>query len=317
MVVVADGDGEGAFEKVSFGILHFLRSLPYVADVRLDAPIGASEAQIARWEERNSPYRLPGDLVAFLGVVNGFRLSWCVAPHSTEAQGGNQDAQVCPVGVLQVNGLGNSVRLSINSFERDAALARPAAEGNGKEARGCPRPRHAAGGGAAAATAARATAAEGDCGAMAGPNQLSDSVAAFVLQHDPDVGRVVLLYRNDDVSARAHGADAASFATPEVWFQDLGCGWSRIARSFTRYFRLLLVHLGIVGWQYAYSPAGIPPPTEQWMRLYCPQRLALDLRNEPRPPGARSVPEVTGAARESPAQRCTARGEGGGVSSDL
>jgi len=38
----------------------------------------------------------------------------------------------------------------------------------------------------------------------------------------------------------------------------------------------MVVHLGIVGWQYCYTDAGCDPITRQWMRLYCPERLAAD-----------------------------------------
>ena len=41
-------------------------------------------------------------------------------------------------------------------------------------------------------------------------------------------------------------------------------------------FPTQVVHLGIVGWQYCYTDAGCDPITRQWMRLYCPERLAAD-----------------------------------------
>ena len=31
--------------------------------------------------------------------------------------------------------------------------------------------------------------------------------------------------------------------------------------------------------QYAFTDVGLPPSTQQWMRLLCPERLALDLKN--------------------------------------
>jgi hypothetical protein len=38
----------------------------------------------------------------------------------------------------------------------------------------------------------------------------------------------------------------------------------------------MVVHLGIIGWQYAYTDIGLDNVTRQWMRLYCPERLAAD-----------------------------------------
>jgi len=45
-------------------------------------------------------------------------------------------------------------------------------------------------------------------------------------------GRTVLMYYKN-------------YHTPEVWFQDLSCEWSFIASTFTDYFRLLVLHLGL------------------------------------------------------------------------
>lgn len=39
--------------------------------------------------------------------------------------------------------------------------------------------------------------------------------------------------------------------------------WHFLAESFTSYFRMMLVHLGVLGWQQAFSPVGLSPSTEQ------------------------------------------------------
>ena len=55
---------------------------------------------------------------------------------------------------------------------------------------------------------------------------------------------------------------------------------------------------GILGWQYIFTPQGLDALTTQWMRLYCPQRLMLDLQNVqpashplPPPPSSSQAPE--------------------------
>ena len=68
---------------------------------------------------------------------------------------------------------------------------------------------------------------------------------------------------------------------PQVWHQDKSGTWFFVAAGFTEYYRLSLVHLGIPNWQYAFSNVGLPPSTQQWMRLLCPERLALDLKAGP------------------------------------
>jgi len=79
---------------------------------------------------------------------------------------------------------------------------------------------------------------------------------------------------------------------PEVWFQDLSCAWSFLARSFSDYFRLMLTHVGLPGWQHAFTPMGSHPSTLAWLRLIDVRRLAVDT-----PPSRQA-----GAVPEAPAK---------------
>ncbi len=89
---------------------------------------------------------------------------------------------------------------------------------------------------------------------------------AYVLHRNPKIGDAALVY---DVDSNDSG-------NPTVWFRDRGGGWHFVAANFTCFFRLMLVHLGILGWELAYTPQGLMPLTVQWMRLYCPERLMFD-----------------------------------------
>lgn len=62
---------------------------------------------------------------------------------------------------------------------------------------------------------------------------------------------------------------------PQIWFQDLSQEWHYIAPNFTDYFRLLVIHLGIPRWQYAYTPIGLDPTIIQWFRFINPERLNI------------------------------------------
>ena len=62
-----------------------------------------------------------------------------------------------------------------------------------------------------------------------------DLIAAFDIDSLAQDGRVALLYRN-------------TFNKPQIWFQDLSCSWFFIANTFTDYFRLMIMHLGIPHW---------------------------------------------------------------------
>lgn len=42
-----------------------------------------------------------------------------------------------------------------------------------------------------------------------------------------------------------------------MWFQDLTCNWHFIANTFTDYFRLMVMHLGLPRWQYAFTDVGL------------------------------------------------------------
>jgi len=60
-------------------------------------------------------------------------------------------------------------------------------------------------------------------------------IAAFNIDSKAQNGRVALMYKN-------------TFDKPQVWFQDLSCCWFFIANSFTDYFRLMIMHLGLPHW---------------------------------------------------------------------
>ena len=91
-------------------------------------------------------------------------------------------------------------------------------------------------------------------------------ITAFEIDSDQKHGRVALMFRGSNTK-------------PQVWFQDLSCHWFYIANSFTDYFRLLIMHLGIPNWQYAFTKAGLDPQTLHWFRFLIPERLAIDIEN--------------------------------------
>lgn len=99
------------------------------------------------------------------------------------------------------------------------------------------------------------------------------SSVAFSLTNGSEFGQVMLVYRS---VAGKDGAMSASFDAPEVWFVDTSLRWHYIASTFARFLRLAVVHMGIYGWQLAFSPEGLPAATRQWMGLFCRERLAVD-----------------------------------------
>ena len=101
-------------------------------------------------------------------------------------------------------------------------------------------------------------------------NDYSKDVAAFDIDSKVKGGRIALIYR-------AHSTQSGS--KPQIWFQDLSCNWFFISNTFTDYFRLMVMHLGLPNWQYAFTQVGLDPQTLQWLRFLSPERLAIDMES--------------------------------------
>ena len=82
-------------------------------------------------------------------------------------------------------------------------------------------------------------------------------------------GKVAMVF---DICDKTH-------ISSSIWFQDLSCEWNFISNSFSDYFRLMIMHLGLIGWQYAFTKIGLNPITMQWLRFLIPNRLDIDLKH--------------------------------------
>eukprot|EP00116_Pleurobrachia_bachei_P006948 sb/3467210/ len=87
---------------------------------------------------------------------------------------------------------------------------------------------------------------------------------AFEIDACCSQGKVCLVYEEGVV------------ANPKIWFLDRAVRWHFLASSFMEYFRLMVMHLGLPQWQYAFTDIGISPMSKQWFNLYAPVRLAID-----------------------------------------
>lgn len=45
----------------------------------------------------------------------------------------------------------------------------------------------------------------------------------------------------------------------EIWFLDRSLCWHLLTATFTSYYRLMITHLGLPEWQYAFTPYGPSP----------------------------------------------------------
>ncbi|XP_072429005.1 tubulin polyglutamylase complex subunit 2 isoform X4 [Chiloscyllium punctatum] len=63
----------------------------------------------------------------------------------------------------------------------------------------------------------------------------------------------------------------------EIWFLDRALYWHFLSDTFTAYYRLMLVHLGLPQWQYALTKYGISPQAKQWFNMYKPVACSASL----------------------------------------
>ena len=54
---------------------------------------------------------------------------------------------------------------------------------------------------------------------------------------------------------------------PEIWLLDFSLQWHYLACNFRHYYRMLITHLGIRGWQYLYTQFGLSPEVKVKIRL--------------------------------------------------
>jgi hypothetical protein len=263
------------------------------------------------WEELNAPHVLPPDVKGFYNIADGLILKWYVSSQSGSvgvSSNDNSDAaseeafengtlkggeksekervsKIMPkrlVGNGKINSLKDLRKVSLDCKNPWTAFAeRGAVWGNRVKIR-------------ASVKGGRGRSSSAD---MLGSDDENDDeesaesgIAAFVIDSSPEYGVVALVYgapkknsnrsnSNSRMSSsdKYAGAGDGAHGEPEVWFKDRACRWHPIAKSFTCYFRLMLVHLAIQGWQYNFTDIGCDPICKLWMQRYAPERLVVDL----------------------------------------
>ncbi|KAG9393180.1 hypothetical protein J8273_3310 [Carpediemonas membranifera] len=94
----------------------------------------------------------------------------------------------------------------------------------------------------------------------------SDELGVFVLDRAMSSGTVALLYM--------HGPEQE----PQVWFQDLNMSWNFVARTFSDFFRLVLMNMGLPNWLYTFTGFNADPVTQIWLKRLCPHIVASAAR---------------------------------------
>lgn len=104
--------------------------------------------------------------------------------------------------------------------------------------------------------------------------------AAFIIDSSCRLGDIVLLYSLDsnetvEVSSSPNILKKG-YSYPSIWLVDLSQEWHFICLRFEDYLNLMFSHLGIIGWQEAFTSPGLSMTTKIWMNLFCKERLCID-----------------------------------------
>ncbi|KAM4808388.1 tubulin polyglutamylase complex subunit 2 [Rhinophrynus dorsalis] len=85
-------------------------------------------------------------------------------------------------------------------------------------------------------------------------------------------GKVCLVYKTSKPGVAVRDS--------EIWFLDRALYWHFLTHTFTAYYRLLLCHLGLPQWQYAFTSYGLSPQAKQWFNMYKPITVSATVMSE-------------------------------------
>ncbi|KAJ3119263.1 Tubulin polyglutamylase complex subunit 2 [Physocladia obscura] len=94
----------------------------------------------------------------------------------------------------------------------------------------------------------------------------------FVLHNVIHHGKVCLVYPVSESGEQL----VRDVCSAEVWFQTAKSGeWYFLSETFSGYFRLAVLHLGICGWQLLLTDQGVPQYILDWISFYSPAAAAV------------------------------------------
>ncbi|XP_040015244.1 tubulin polyglutamylase complex subunit 2 isoform X1 [Xiphias gladius] len=187
--------------------------------------------------EQKNTCILPEDLRDFYLTTDGFTLTWSM----------KLDNECVPLGCMMVNSVARLCPLlqpvSLFSLPNAPSLADLDWEENSTESAGSEH-------------------------APTAPHFDSRS-RIFELDSCGGNGKVCLVYKNCTPGVVAQQS--------EIWFLDRSLCWHFLTATFTSFYRLMITHLGLPEWQYAFTPYGPSPQAKQWASLYQPLTFSSEL----------------------------------------
>ncbi|XP_062516768.1 tubulin polyglutamylase complex subunit 2-like [Corticium candelabrum] len=226
-------------DRLTLGLIETLQKKRDVCDVKLEATSPADSAHIADWERQNG-CSIPSDLKDFYLTNDGLQLTWSFqSRHSTIS-----------LGRVAVNSL--SKLNSLNCTVQKVSSLQPSLidiDTSDDEEEDCSRPM---------------------------PHFDSRS-KLFELDSCDPYGTVVLVYNVQTKKGAADQSGNIRQVLPYIWFLDRSLQWHWLADTFTSYYRLMLVHLGLPEWQCVFTTTGLSSEAQRWFNLFVPHRLQLDM----------------------------------------
>ncbi|XP_052012018.1 tubulin polyglutamylase complex subunit 2 isoform X2 [Apodemus sylvaticus] len=243
-------------EKLTLGVTRILESSPGVTEVSIIEKLPAERHMISSWEQKNNCV-MPEDVRNFYLMTNGFHMTWSV----------KLDDHIIPLGSMVINGISKLTQLiqsSVYSLPNAPTLAD--LEDDTQEASGSE---------IEAEEKTKENFMKEITGSCNEDHQLEKPhfdcrSAIFELDSCNGNGKVCLVYKN--------GKPGLAHDT-EIWFLDRALYWHFLTDTFTAYYRLLITHLGLPQWQYAFTSYGISPQAKIWESFQRCQVYTNNLEN--------------------------------------
>lgn len=80
---------------------------------------------------------------------------------------------------------------------------------------------------------------------------------SFVLSSHENVGTICLVYHNDKEQSHQTASHTHSASLSSMWLLDMGNDWHFLAKDFSSYFRMMLIHAGLQNWQLNFTSQGL------------------------------------------------------------
>uniref|UniRef100_A0A8D8TGM2 Tubulin polyglutamylase complex subunit 2 n=2 Tax=Cacopsylla melanoneura TaxID=428564 RepID=A0A8D8TGM2_9HEMI len=98
-------------------------------------------------------------------------------------------------------------------------------------------------------------------------NNYGPKTKFFELDACQNAGKVCLVY------TERQKEELFKLEESSIWFLDRSYCWHFLAENFAKYFRMMLVHLGLPQWQFLFTAMGPTPWAEQMIVLIAPHLL--------------------------------------------